>query len=254
MPSELTPSGIAKDDQDRIVQSGIDFNLENRCGSYLQMDQDVVQSECRQEGIEVLSFKKAMEMHPWLKDYLWKAVSKDKDEITKYVAEQPDPKGYVIIAHKGTKNILPVQACLYLGRETIQHVHNIIIAEEGAELHMISGCASGGHVGSGAKHYGVSEFYIKKDAKVSFTYDPYLERERRGLPAERIHRRGEWSLPLELCLHAAGKKGPDVPDCDLKRRELGCPVFHDRDRIPLHRISMSGPGRSLKERVQARSC
>jgi hypothetical protein len=169
MPSELTPPGIAKDDQERIVQSGIDFNLENRCGSYLQMDQDVVQSECRQEGIEVLSFKKAMEKHPWLKDYLWKAVSKDKDEITKYVAEQPDPKGYVIIAHKGTKNILPVQACLYLGRETIQHVHNIIIAEEGAELHMISGCASGGHVGSGAKHYGVSEFYIKKDAKVSFT-------------------------------------------------------------------------------------
>ena len=63
MPSELTPPGIAKDDQERIVQSGIDFNLENRCGSYLQMDQDVVQSECRQEGIEVLSFKKAMEKH-----------------------------------------------------------------------------------------------------------------------------------------------------------------------------------------------
>ncbi|MFA5330921.1 MAG: SufD family Fe-S cluster assembly protein [Methanoregula sp.] len=169
MPSELTAPGISKDDQERIVQSGIDFNLENRCGSYLQMNQDVVESECREEGIEVLSFKKAMEKHAWLKDYVWKAVSKDKDEITKYVAEQPDPKGYVVIAHKGTKNILPIQACLYLGRETIQHVHNIIIAEEGAELHMISGCASGGHVGNGAKHYGVSEFYVKKNAKISFT-------------------------------------------------------------------------------------
>ena len=85
------------------------------------------------------------------------------------MAAQSDPKGYVIIAHKGSNNILPIQACLYLGRETIQHVHNIIIAEEGAELHIISGCTSGGHVGQGAAHYGVSEFYIKKNAKISFT-------------------------------------------------------------------------------------
>ena len=169
MPSQLNTPGMSKEDQERIVQSGIDLNLENRCGSYLQMDQDVVHSECHETGIEVLSYKKAMEKYDWLKDYAWKAVSKEKDEVTKYVAAQNDPKGYVIIAHKGTKNILPVQACLYLGHETIQHVHNIIIAEEGAELHMISGCASGGHVGKGAAHYGVSEFYIKKNAKVSFT-------------------------------------------------------------------------------------
>ena len=78
--------------------------------------------------------------------------TKDKDEITRYVAAQNDPKGYVIIAHKGSNNILPIQACLYLGRETIQHVHNIIIAEEGAELHIISGCTSGGHVGHACSH------------------------------------------------------------------------------------------------------
>ena len=36
-------------------------------------------------------------------------------------------------------------------------------------LHIISGCTSGGHVGPGAAHYGVSEFYIRKNAKVSLT-------------------------------------------------------------------------------------
>ncbi|MGA7797752.1 MAG: SufD family Fe-S cluster assembly protein, partial [Methanoregula sp.] len=132
MSPELSTPGLSKEDQERLVQSGIELSMENRCGSYLQMNQDVVHAECHQEGIEVLSYRKAMEKYDWLKDYNWKAVDKDKDEITKYVAAQSDPKGYVIIAHKGSNNILPIQACLYLGRETIQHVHNIIIAEEGA--------------------------------------------------------------------------------------------------------------------------
>lgn len=160
---------ISKADQERLAQSGIDLSMTNRCGSYLQMDQDIVHSECSVEGIEVLSYKNAMEKYDWLKEYEWSVVSKDKDEITRYVADQKEPKGYVIIAHKGTSNIVPIQACLFLGREQIQHVHNIIIAEEGAELHIISGCTSGEHVGKGGAHYGVSEFYVKKNAKISFT-------------------------------------------------------------------------------------
>jgi Fe-S cluster assembly scaffold protein SufB len=169
MPPELIPTPLSKVDQERLAQSGIDLTMKNRCGSYLQMDQDIVHAECEQEGIEVLSYKKAMEKYGWLKDYNWKVVSPDKDEITRYVAAQKEPKGYVIIAHAGSNNILPIQACLYLGREQIQHVHNIIIAEEGAELHIISGCTSGAHVGKGGAHYGISEFYVKKNAKISFT-------------------------------------------------------------------------------------
>ncbi len=169
MPPELIPTPLSKADQERLAQSGIDLAMKNRCGSYLQMDQDIVHSECSQEGIEVLTYKKAMEKYDWMKEYSWKVVSPEKDEITKYVAAQKDPKGYVIIAHKGSSNILPIQACLYLGRQQIQHVHNIIIAEEGAELHIISGCTSGAHVGKGGAHYGISEFYVKKNAKISFT-------------------------------------------------------------------------------------
>lgn len=168
MPPVKTPE-LSKADQERIAQTGIDLSKKNRCGTYIQMDQDVVQAECDDSGIEVLSFKRAMEKYDWIKDYVWKVVSAEKDDITKYVAAQKDPKGYVIIAHKGSKNVMPIQACLYLGKDKIQHVHNIVIAEEGAELHMISGCASGAHVGKGGAHYGVSEFYIKKNAKISFT-------------------------------------------------------------------------------------
>lgn len=173
MPEPVNVPELSGIDKQRLAQAGIDLELKSRCGSYLQMDQDMIHAECGESEIEVLPYKQAMEKHTWLKDFAWKAVSPDKDEITKYVAAQKEQNGYVIIAHKGSKNILPIQTCLFLGRDRIQHVHNIIIAEEGAELHIISGCASGSHVGKGGAHYGISEFYIKKEAKISFTMIHY---------------------------------------------------------------------------------
>jgi Fe-S cluster assembly scaffold protein SufB len=160
---------ISPADKERLAQSGIDLSMANRCGSFIQMDQDIVQSECSADGIEVLPYARAMEKYDWIREYSWNVVLKDKDEITKYVAAQKEPKGYVIIARKGSSNVVPLQACLFLGRDQIQHVHNIIIAEEGADLHIISGCTSGAHVRKGGAHYGVSEFYVKKNAKISFT-------------------------------------------------------------------------------------
>ncbi|MDD1677504.1 MAG: SufD family Fe-S cluster assembly protein, partial [Methanomicrobiales archaeon] len=170
MPPRIEPtSTLSEEDKKRLALSGIEVSQANRCGSYLQMNQDVVHATCSESGIEVLSIADALAKYDWLKEYSWNVVAKDKDEYTQYVAAQKDPRGYVIIAHTGSKNILPIQACLYLGREQIQHVHNIIIAEEGAELHIISGCASGSHVGKGGAHYGISEFYVGKNAKISFT-------------------------------------------------------------------------------------
>lgn len=70
---------LSKTDQDRLAQSGIDLAMKNRCGSYLQMDQDIFHAECSQEGIEVLSYKKAMEKYDGLKEYAWKVVSPEKE-------------------------------------------------------------------------------------------------------------------------------------------------------------------------------
>jgi Fe-S cluster assembly scaffold protein SufB len=58
---------------------------------------------------------------------------------------------------------------MYLATNALaQDVHNIVIAEEGSELNIISGCASGPNVSSGL-HVGVSEMYVKKGATLSFT-------------------------------------------------------------------------------------
>ena len=116
----------------------------------------------------MLSTSEALEKYDWLQDYWWKAVAVDTDKYTANV-ELHQADGYFIRALPGQKSIFPVQACLYLAKkQAIQNVHNIVIAEEGSELHIITGCTTSPRHDPGL-HLGVSEFYIKKNAKVSFT-------------------------------------------------------------------------------------
>jgi Fe-S cluster assembly scaffold protein SufB len=63
----------------------------------------------------------------------------------------------------------PLQSCLFIKGEKVgQSVHNVVILEEGAELHMLTGCAVSRETQHGA-HLGISEFYVGKNAKLTFT-------------------------------------------------------------------------------------
>lgn len=159
---------LPKSEQEKIIQAGIDVAEGSRSGTYLQKDTSVIHAQSSQEGIEVIPIKKALQEFPWIQDYYWKLVSVDYDKYTAN-AQLNLHDGYVIRALPGNKSIYPIQACLYIDKENLgQYVHNIIIAEEGSELHVITGCATASHVKRGL-HVGISEFFIKKNAKLSFT-------------------------------------------------------------------------------------
>ncbi len=99
---------------------------------------------------------------------MWKAVLPDTD---KYTAETYLQKadGYFIRALPGAKVRLPVQTCLLLkNRDTKQYVHNVLIAEEGSEFEVVTGCATTKGVEKGL-HLGISEFFLKKNSKLTFT-------------------------------------------------------------------------------------
>ncbi len=155
-------------DKRRIIQSGIDTTQQGRSGTYLQKDTAVLHSHSMQEGLQVLPIKQALKETDWAQEYYWKLVSVDADKYTsKAQLELHD--GYVIRALPGSKVIYPVQACLYIDKENLsQYVHNLIIVEEGAELHVITGCAASAQLRRGL-HVGISEFFVKKNAKLSFT-------------------------------------------------------------------------------------
>ncbi len=118
--------------------------------------------------LEILDTKEAVAKYPWVKDYFWKAVSKDKDDFTKRTDDAYDG-GYFIRIFKGAKVDLPLQSCMMISKHGYeQRVHNIIISEEGSEANIISGCML--HTDAhGSSHVGISEFFIKEGAKLNFT-------------------------------------------------------------------------------------
>ncbi len=156
------------DYRDRAMCVGLDVEESMRSGSFFQADHAVLLSKSRHEGLEVMGIEDALSAHAWLEDYFWQAIEPDSDKYTAQAEIKPT-HGYFLRALPGVRAEVPLQACLYITKEGLaQNVHNIIIAEEGSELHIITGCATAQKVRSGL-HIGISEFYVKRNATISFT-------------------------------------------------------------------------------------
>jgi len=168
-PYRADPAELPAKAKERMLGAGVILDDTGfRSGTYIQMDNSPVHSSVRQDGVEVMAVSRALEKYDWMTDYWWQAVAVDSDKYTAHV-ELNQSDGYFIRSLPGIKTDYPVQACLYLSRANLaQNVHNVIIAEEGSELHIITGCTTAFGEDPGI-HLGVSEFYIKKGAKVTFT-------------------------------------------------------------------------------------
>jgi Fe-S cluster assembly scaffold protein SufB len=152
---------------------GIDTKEENRSGTYFQVDRSPIYervTEMYGGKLEIMSTAQALELYPELmyEKYYWRAVAPDKDKYTAQVALQPT-EGYFIRVLPGQKIEKPIQACLFVSENNIsQNVHNVIIMEEGSEATVITGCTIHPKVREGL-HAGISEFYVGKGAKLTFT-------------------------------------------------------------------------------------
>jgi hypothetical protein len=163
---------VPKKVQDTLLKVGVDPAEQERSGTFIQVDQSGVCTTCASESVEIMGMNVAIDKYGWLKDYMWKAVAPDTDKYTAQTALRESAEGasgYFIRSLPGSREVFPLQACMFIGDEKVmQTAHNIIIAEENSELHIITGCATGEDVSS-ALHVGVSEFYLKKGSKITFT-------------------------------------------------------------------------------------
>lgn len=161
---------ISEDDRKLVQEVGFNPDSKNVSGSYIQFDNESFHADVfsRVEGLEVLATSEALRQYDWLSDYIWKSVSVDTDKFT--AASELEPyEGYFIRAKAGARIKMPVQSCLIIKKNRgVQNVHNIIIAEEDSELHIITGCATPSNV-ERSLHLGISEFYVKKNAQLTFT-------------------------------------------------------------------------------------
>ncbi len=163
---------VPKKVQDTLLKVGVDPGEKERSGSFIQVDQSGVVSTSFSESVEIMGMNVALDKYGWIKDYMWKAVAPDTDKYTAQTAireSEEGSSGYFIRSLPGSKEVFPLQACMFIGDEKVmQTAHNIIIAEENSEIHIITGCATGEDVSS-ALHVGVSEFYLKPGSKITFT-------------------------------------------------------------------------------------
>jgi len=164
---------VGEDFKKILINVGVDTQQKERSGTYIQEGNRVVFCQTKSDKVEVLPIAVALEKYSWVKNYYWNAVKVDTDKYTAEAELTDNLQGYFIHAKKGAKGIYPLQSCLYLNIEGFkQVVHNIIIADEDSELNLITGCTVHPNVHK-ALHLGISEFYLKKNSKITFTMIHY---------------------------------------------------------------------------------
>jgi Fe-S cluster assembly scaffold protein SufB len=162
---------IERDDAAELAHVGVDVRGENtRSGTFIQRNLLPLCIYVHTEGLVMLPIAEALKKYDWLKDYYWKTVPPDLDEVTAKCLEQAEePQGFFIWLKQGTKLKAPAQAGLYMSHGDVsQIIHNVVILEEDSELNLITGCLTKLNVKNGI-HYAVSEHYLGKNAKLTNT-------------------------------------------------------------------------------------
>ena len=153
----------------RSAEVGISSEPSCRAGSFFLLDDSVVTAASVGEEVEVMDLAEALERRTPARDVAWTMVGSDLDRHTADVASGPQ-HGVFIRARPGARLTLPLQACMFLAREgSSQLVHNVVIAEAGSEVHLLTGCTAGYPVRSG-RHVGITEIHVGESAVVTATW------------------------------------------------------------------------------------
>ncbi|UNQ73892.1 SufD family Fe-S cluster assembly protein [Infirmifilum sp. NZ] len=142
--------------------------------SYLQVGETVlarVMSErFRSIGVVVEPLTRALKENKLASSLSWRLVDPATDKYTAHTYLYGGEAGYFVYVPPGVKAPWPVYTCLSLftGGEEVQHAHNIVYVDEGAEVVVTTGCLVP-HGSRGGLHIGISEFYVARGAKLVYT-------------------------------------------------------------------------------------
>ncbi len=155
--------------REAALGAGVDLADARRAGTFLQVDQSVVAHRVGERfggRVEVLPTLEALQV-PWVAGRLWSIVAPDADKYTAAAALDLSG-GYCIRVLPGERLEEPLQACLLIAETGIsQNLHNVVVLEAGASAHVITGCTVSR--AAGGLHVGVSEFFVGKQASLTFT-------------------------------------------------------------------------------------
>ncbi len=161
-------SRFQEEEKRQLLRTGVELTDADHAATFVQADASVIHCRSSLPGLEILPLVEAERRYPWVKDYLWRLVPVDSDKYTAQ-AELALDNGFFIRVLENTSVELPVETCLYLRTHGIsQKIHNLILVEAGARLHVITGCTAHPRVTAGL-HIGVSEFYVRAGGQLTST-------------------------------------------------------------------------------------
>ena len=145
---------------------GVNMDDGSQTGKYLLYGQDAFTLFPKIDGVEILPIGEALEIYPEIREkYFFKVVRADQDDFTKAVAETV-PCGYFIRVKKGIIVKNPLQAGLFMHKEmSSMGLHNIVVLEERAQLHLVTGCTAA-YTLQGGLHIAISEHFVGENAQL----------------------------------------------------------------------------------------
>ncbi len=179
---DLTRYKLDEPSIDELKEEGLPDNVSNvldRVGfslsgiSYFQIDESaryrVMADYLRKHGALILPLKKALEDKDLAKKLSWKLVKPETDKYTASTYLYGGEIGYFIYIPPNTKVSIPIYTCLAITSDKkIQFAHNVVYVGENSEAHLVTGCAVPHGIREGV-HIGVSEFYVSRNARLTYT-------------------------------------------------------------------------------------
>jgi len=163
-------NGMPLSQEERKTLERVGYStMQERSGTFLAADDSVMEANPFNPQMEIQPLALAMREDERVRKLVFNLVDPEKDAYTRMVKNRQAPLGYFIRVREGQEVTLPIQTCFYIRTDqTTQLVHNVVVAEPGATLHLIAGCVTDAHVEAG-RHIGVTEYYIGEDASVTST-------------------------------------------------------------------------------------
>lgn len=141
--------------------------------SYLQINESakyrVMEEYLSKYGVKIIPLKKALEEIDLAEKLSWNLIRPDTDKYTAATYLYSGEIGYFIYVPPYTKVPIPIYTCLAITSDKkVQFAHNVVFVDEGAEAHLVTGCAVPHGIRDGL-HIGISEFYVGRNAKLTFS-------------------------------------------------------------------------------------
>lgn len=165
---------LSEDKLDEPVAKAVErVSFSSKSLGYLQVNETalykVLEKQLSRFGARIMPLKIALEKYDIAHKFSWKIIRPDTDKYTAAAYLYGGEIGYFIYIPPKTKVPIPIYSCLAItGNKKIQFAHNIVYVDEGSEAHVVTGCAVPHGVSEGL-HIGISEFYIARNAKLTFT-------------------------------------------------------------------------------------